>query len=54
MGQVINKFEFERETKSTAVFVRENGSGRKESQYVQKSLFDGDEIPETIEVVVKW
>jgi hypothetical protein len=52
VDKVIGKFSKERETKNTVVFSRDN-NGRKESQYVQKSVLEGSN-PTSIEVVVRF
>jgi hypothetical protein len=49
----IGTFTFERETKNTFVFSRDN-NGRKESQYVHKSAFNGGERPDKIDVIIRW
>lgn len=49
---VIGTFNKERETKNTVVYSRDN-NGRKESQYVQKSVLNGSN-PTSIEVVVRY
>jgi hypothetical protein len=53
METVIGKFEWERSTKNTEVYVRHTETGRKEAQYVPKSVFAGTKAPKIVEVVVR-
>jgi len=46
-------FSFEKETPGTYRYSHTNDSGRKETQYIPKSKFEG-ERPETIEVIVRY
>jgi len=50
---VIGVFEKFDETKNTYKYAREAENGRREVQYVQKSVFEGQEVPEKIEVVAR-
>ena len=54
MERVIGKYEYERSTTNTHRYARTGEDGRKDTQYVQKSVFRGADPPDVIEVVIRW
>lgn len=53
MERSIGIYEYERSTANTHRYARVEG-GRKETQYVAKSVFRGADPPDRIEVVLRW
>lgn len=50
----IGTYTFERSTKNTHVFSRENAAGRLETQYVQKTDLPEGVTPTEITVTISW